>query len=565
MVNKALFSSPREGAPRADAVNEAGGPAYAFSDRLALAHIAATGCFRGNYYADAEDQLAALLDRLQRIDDPLFLAKLAVYARERAYMKDMPAAILVQLSRRSPELFHQVFDRVVDDGRMLRTMFQMIRSGRLGRRSLSATLQRAFQRWLNAASDEKLLSASIGADPSLRDVLRTARPTPKSNARRALFGKLVGRDPKDWAPAGEQDLPELLVEVDRFRASSDPGEQAEILSRISVRWDLLAGHAKGLEAWKALARRMGPQALRMNLNTLARHGVFGDEYSGPDEETAEYVAGRFEDADEVRRGRQFPYQYFAAYLNADETVPPRVKASLAAAADVACGNTPRFPGPVLIGVDVSGSMSSGVLGFRGRGHSSTVRCVDVAALFASAVLRRNPGSVVVPFDTEVVPVELDLEGSILRLAEQMAAVGGGGTDCSVPLTAANTLYADRKFAGVVVLTDEESWVDDGCRYSVRDHGETGTTAEWRKFVLNQARLADNRGEHPKLVCVNLQPYTTTQIPEDPDVLNVGGFSDAVFSIVDSFLRGDSGGFLAEVEAVDLGGPDGGEAAETDVD
>ena len=26
--------------------------------------------------------------------------------------------------------------------------------------------------------------------------------------------------------------------------------------------------------WAALARKMGPQALRMNLNTLLRHGVF---------------------------------------------------------------------------------------------------------------------------------------------------------------------------------------------------------------------------------------------------------------------------------------------------
>ena len=39
-------------------------------------------------------------------------------------------------------------------------------------------LQRAFQRWLNTASVEKLLSASIGNDPSLRDVLRLAQPTP---------------------------------------------------------------------------------------------------------------------------------------------------------------------------------------------------------------------------------------------------------------------------------------------------------------------------------------------------------------------------------------------------
>ena len=97
-------------------------------------------------------------------------------------MKDMPAALLVALSKRDQALLHRVFDRVVDNGRVLRTVFQMIRSGQFGRTSLSSSLQRAFQRWLNEASVGKLLSASIGNDPSLRDVLRLARPTPKDNA-----------------------------------------------------------------------------------------------------------------------------------------------------------------------------------------------------------------------------------------------------------------------------------------------------------------------------------------------------------------------------------------------
>jgi hypothetical protein len=42
----------------------------------------------------------------------------------------------------------------------------------------------------------------------------------------------------------------------------------------NFRWDLLSDAAKGPEVWAALARKMGPQALRMNLNTLLRHDVF---------------------------------------------------------------------------------------------------------------------------------------------------------------------------------------------------------------------------------------------------------------------------------------------------
>ena len=56
---------------------------------------------------------------------------------------------------------------------------------------------------------------------------------------------------------------------------------------------------------------------------------------------------------------------------------------------------------------------------------------------------------------------------------------------------------------------------------------------------------------PKLVCVDIQPYTTSQAPERSDILNVGGFSDAVFKVVAAFLRGDEDRFVAEVEAVQL--------------
>ena len=50
---------------------------------------------------------------------------------------------------------------------------------------------------------------------------------------------------------------------------------------------------------------------------------------------------------------------------------------------------------------------------------------------------------------------------------------------------------------------------------------------------------------------DLQAYTTTQAPEREDILNVGGFSDAVFSVVAAFLSGDAGRFVAEVEAIEL--------------
>ena len=548
MANKSLFQSITSMFPRATTVNEAGGRAYKFEPKHALAQMAATGTFGNVFYASAQSQLDEMRKLIARVDDNEFLAKLAVYSRERALMKDMPAALLVVLSTRDTELTHRVFDRVVDNGRVLRTVFQMTRSGQFGRKGLSSSLQRAFQRWLNEASVGKLLSASIGNDPSLRDVLRMARPTPKDNERRALFGWLTNKDVDKWAPATAADLPATVQALIAYRAASSAEAQTLIAGDLQVRWDLLADAAQGPLVWKAIARQMGPQALRMNLNTLLRHDVFRNDKGQPDQTMIDDVANRIADADAIKRSRQFPYQFLAAYLNASAEVPQKIKAALHQAAELACGNVPELPGPVVIGLDTSGSMGCPATGWRGRGSTSQMRCVDVAALFAAAILRRNPDSILIPFDTRAYNVRLDPQDTILSLSERLAKYGGGGTDCSIPLAEANKRYRKRPLIGCVLVSDNESWITGGRAFGYGQRGSTGVMTEWQTFTQNARRhgITD-----PKLVCIDIQPYGSSQAPERDDILNVGGFSDAVFNIVSSFLSADANRFVREVESIEL--------------
>ena len=574
MANKSLFASMLSRLPKANAVNEAGGLAYKLEPKHALAQVVATGTFGNAFYSKAETQFDEVLKLIDEVDDNQYLAKLALYAREKAFMKDMPAALLVALSVRDTELMHRVFDRVVDNGRVLRTVFQMIRSGQFknkagkGRVGLSSSVQRAFQRWLNNALVGKLLSASIGNDPSLRDILRMARPTPKDNARRAMFGWLTDKSIDKWAPATEADLPVEVQSLIAYRNSESEEAQALIAGGLdNVRWDLLSDAAKGPTVWAALARKMGPQALRMNLNTLLRHDVFSVEQLSSTVSEAgtiptsdrrmgqsfynmvDYVADRIADESEIRRGKQFPYQYFAAYLNADDHVPQKIKNALQKAAEIACGNVPALPGPVVIGLDTSGSMSCAVTGNRGPRNgtqcaTSKMRCIDVAALFAAAILRRNPDSVVIPFDTSAYDAKIDPNDSILSIAERLAKYGGGGTDCSLPLVAANQKHAKRKFAGIVLVSDNESWVGTG------RHGSTGVMTAWEAFVANQRKLAGKEA-NPKLVNIDLQPYQTVQACERSDIMNIGGFSDSVFNVISAFLADNNQRFVAEVEAIEL--------------
>src|SRR5262249_56338501 len=93
--------------PRTNARNEAGGPAYLRTPEQALAQLAATGCLNATFYAGAEVQLDRVVDLAGRVA-PEFVAKTAVYSREHAFMKDMPALLVAMLSRPDPALMHRV-------------------------------------------------------------------------------------------------------------------------------------------------------------------------------------------------------------------------------------------------------------------------------------------------------------------------------------------------------------------------------------------------------------------------------------------------------------------------
>ncbi len=140
---------------------------------------------------------------------------------------------------------------------------------------------------------------------------------------------------------------------------------------------------------------------------------------------------------------------------------------------------------------------------------------------------------------------LDPQDTILSLAERLAAYGGGGTNCSLPLVAANSAYRQRKFHGCILVSDQESWIGTG------RHGSTAVMTAWQEFVKNQRALQGRKLATSRLVCIDLQAYATTQAPDRSDILNVGGFSDAVFDVVAAFFTADPTRFVTEIEAVEL--------------
>ena len=103
----------------------------------------------------------------------------------------------------------------------------------------------------------------------------------------------------------------------------------------------------------------------------------------------------------------------------------------------------------------------------------------------------------------------------------------------------------------MLVSDSESWAYQQQAFTSGASGSTGMLTEWQRFIQNQVRLQGESFAGPKLVCIDLQPNSTTQAPERSDILNVGGFSDAVFAVFAAFLNDDANRFVTEVEAVTL--------------
>lgn len=515
MINRLLFGTAGATALQAtDTINQAGAPAYALSAKQTLAQLAMTGCLNSTFYSDAESQLDALLAACFDVDSS-FVARTALHARRHGRMKDTPALLCAYLASFNGELLRAIFPRVVDTGRMLRAFVQILRSGRVARSSLGSLPKRLVQDWLNSCSDAEFIRAMVGQQPSIADVIRMVHPKPLTREREALFAYAVGR------PHLPERLPPALQAFEAFkRDASQPVPE--------LPFQLLTGLTLSPEHWKAIASNCSWTTLRMNLNTFQRHGVFEDSH------LVNRLAKRLADGEQVQRSGAFPYQLLATQ-RAVHNLPPRLQQALSEALQLSVRAVPALPGSLALAVDVSGSMESPVTGHR-RGATTAVRCVDVAALFAAALLARNPQAQVLPFAEAVRPWR-NAGGELRQVTESLSALLGGGTTISAPLA---QLAAQRQPPDLVVLfSDNQSWLH------AHQYGGTEALVQWQKLK--------QRNPAARLVCVDLQPYANAQLPERPDVLNVGGFSDAVFERIAEFARGKDGAghWVERIEAETL--------------
>jgi 60 kDa SS-A/Ro ribonucleoprotein len=518
MANKNIFNSKRNIITQeTTTINEAGGSAYSLTPEHELAQYAVTGVFNNTFYTSAEDQLSNVKNLLNKIQDSSFIGKVAMYARKHGSMKDVPAFLVAYLASRpdhiSQTVFHMVFPVVINDGRMLRNFVQMMRSGVVGRNSLGSMSKKAVANWFKNRDGNRIFTNSIGNNPSFVDILKLAHVRPMSKEHEATFAYIMGKLKDEGKENLNKHLPSLIVDFENFKTGSEivPNIPFQFLSSLDL----------SESAWKEIAKNCSWQTLRMNLNTFERHGVFNDK------KMVKFVANRLCDVEEIKNAKVFPYQLYVAY-NYFKGKHVEIENALQDALDCSLDNIPSFGENVFVCPDVSGSMGSPATGDRGSA-TSVVRCIDVAALLASAILRKNQNAKVIPFENEVVNIKLNSRDSVMTNAQKLASIHGGGTNCSAALE--EIIRSGSGVDTIIYISDNQSWMDSGAWGGKSDYGIglRGTLG------INLFGSIKKKNPNAKMICIDIQPYGSTQFKERKDILNIGGFNDSVFNVIDSFV------------------------------
>lgn len=522
MPNKKLFSTHGAGVAVATARNKAGGKAYDFSKEHELAQGVVTSTFNGTFYANEAD----ILDRVLALANqcsPEFVAKVAVYGHEVAKMKDTPALLAAVLMTRGEEgvaLLRLIFPRVITNAKMLRNFVQFVRSGKVGRRSFGSAAKHLIHDWFASRTGNQLFTGSIGAEPSIGDIIKMVHPRPESPEKAALYAYLIGR------PHEAANLPPKVRDYENFKTRLTVANSGKMIAQPSavpdVPFQMLASLPLTEGHWRQIALNLPWNALRMNLNTLARHGCFKDRT------IEDAVVTKLRDPEEVRKNNVFPYQLLTAFQNIDEGVPARVRNALQDAMEVATENVPSFGCSIAACIDTSGSMSYPATGMR-QGSTTKTKLIDIAALVGATLIRKNEDSILLPFDVKVHATNtINSRDSIMTVASQLSRYGGGGTDCASALRVLNGL-AGRRPKVVIYVSDNESWYSPHkSTFSWGSPAGTTMAIEWDQYK--------RRTPGAKLVCIDLVPHGTTQVVDAGNVLNIGGFSDRIWPTIERFVK-----------------------------
>ena len=370
---------------------------------------------------------------------------------------------------------------------------------------------------------------------SHRDMLRLAHPKAKSSETEAVFrwiqGGIKAVDGRDVSrKIGKETVTSHYESV----ASSLPMvieafEKAKAATKASEIVSLIAEHGLPREAiptqwlddvsvWEALLQKMPLTATIRNLGKMTSIGLLK-----PLSAASRLVAERLKDGAYLRKSRVHPLAVLVAAKTYGQgqgikgklrwTPVPAVQSALDEAFYGTFPNVQAIGKPLLLALDVSGSMGSSAAG-------TVLRACEATAAMSLVWLNTEPEIHVFGFGHTFRELGIRKGMTLEDAAKRAVQANFGSTDISLAIKYATQNKLE--VGGFVVMTDNEG-----------NTGEQPATAlrAYRKSFVNDARLV--------VMATSANRYSVAD-PTDKYSLDVVGFDPSVPQIVNGFIRGEAG-------------------------
>ena len=498
---------------KAFTTNHEGAAAFALTPQLELYAAVATAALSDQFYETADTRLLRLRELVAR-NDPTFVARLAVYAREQLYLRTVPLVLTVELARlhRGDNLVSRLVARVVQRADEITELLAFYaqaneRDGVKTLNRLSKQLQKGLALAFNRFDGYQLAKYDRAGRVRLRDALFLVHPTPRNAEQQVLFDQLVQGTlptPYTWetelSALGQQKFASAADRKAAFRAA----------------WETLIGSGK-----------LGYMALLRNLRNILEADVSA--------EAVEQVCARLTDQVAVARSKQLPFRFLAAYrevLTVQSGYVAVVLESLETAIAHSAANLRGFEAGtrVVVACDVSGSMQQPV------SARSKVLLYDVGLVLGMLLQSRCSHVTTGMFGNTWKRISLPRGRVLQNVQEFYRREGEVGYSTNGYLVVRDLVQRREVVDKVMIFTDVQLWNSTG-------DGDTLARAwiDYRRTVAPNARL----------YLFDLAGHGTAplEVRDGHGVALIAGWSDKVFDVLQALENGESA--LAEIEKIDL--------------
>jgi 60 kDa SS-A/Ro ribonucleoprotein len=492
------FNTPRtikqELASRPDAVqNYEGSLAYSL-DPLTDLYIRAASTLVGEpkYYESAEDADSELLKAIQKAIevDPEFVLQLAVYCREKLYLRSVPLMLLAEFANSNAvgkvpnarKYVSRTIQRADELAELVAYQFARNKVIPRAKAKLPMMLKNGLADAFAKFDEYQLSKYNREGAVKLRDVLFLTHPKPANPERQELYNKIT------------QDT---LAIPETWEVMRSTGKMTwhDVINRV---------FNKDGKVFNYMAQ------LRNLRNCLQDSTVTQADIL--------LLCKMLSDKNAVMHSKQFPFRFLSAYREAEKIahpLTPQVLDALETAVSYSLENIPKLEGTTLIASDVSGSMKTAI------SKNSTVQRWDIGIVLGMIAHKFCQVSLTGIFGTDwkAVPLAKYSTGLLANSMELRSISNEVGWSTNgykiIEYLLASNLQVDR----IMIFTDCQMWDSSGY---------DKTFAEL--FIKYQRKYP-----HVKLYAFDLSGYGSIMIPQNTrGVCLIGGWSDKVFDFVKAF-------------------------------